>query len=962
MGLLRNIAGGIKALLWKERVERELDEEVRNYLEAAAAEKMGRGMSREGAVREARVEMGSVEGTKEAVRSAGWEHFVGTCWQDLRFGARMLRKSPGFMAVAVVTLALGIGANTAIFSVLNAVVLCPLPVKDPQQLALFTWSAHTKPNFDGHSDYGDCDYQESVRDCSFSVPLFKTMSSEADAFSSITAFAGPLDMAVAGNGTASIARGTFVSGDFFSTLGVNTIIGRPLGPSDDSASASGTLVLSYAYWQRAFGADRSVLGRAVRLDNVPFAIVGVAEPRFTSLTPGKLQDFFIPLSIADRVRGEWWGDNENRVADPDAWWVTLIGRLKPGVSLSQAQMNATAIFRNEMVHGTRSFSKESDDPAISLLPANIGLNGGRTQLTPMLYPLMVGVALILLIACANVGGLTLARSATRQKEMAVRLALGSGRGRMARQLLTEAVLLSLIGGALGIFVAVWGVHVLTALLSSGWEAQPFPFAVKPDWRVLAFTLVVTLAAGILFGLAPALRSTRVDLTPTLKEGTTSSLRATSQMHSRRPVRLGDSLVVIQVALSMIVLVGAGLLVRTLRNLQHLNPGFDARNILLFGVDPHLAGYSDEQTAQIYSTLQQRLSGIPGVTSVSYSENSLVSGSWSANNFHLDGAPAKENINAATLAVGADFFSTMRIPLFRGRAFTSADFSVATANNAAREAVTAAAQPQSASPSGPAVSALHQDYDHSRPVPAIISEAFARKFFAGRDPVGQHLGSPQTKDDEIRHPGPGYIIVGVVGDTKYRDLRRGILPTVYLPLVRNIAHFAVRTESEPTALLKTAREIVSRTGEDLPLFDIRTQTEQIEESLYQERLMSQLSLFFGVLALVLACIGVYGLLSYEVARRTRELGIRMTLGAERSDLLRLVVGEGTLLIVIGAALGTGAAIGVARFLQRMLYGLYATDLQTFATVAILLMVVGLAACCLPACRAMRLDPMVALRDE
>jgi predicted permease len=963
MSLLRNITSGLRSLFRKEQVDRELDDELRAYQEMATEEKMKQGMNPNAALRAVRLERGSVEIAKEIVRSGGWEFFVETCWRDLRFASRTLRKSPGFTVVAVLTLALGIGANTAIFSLLDGVMLRSLPVKDPQQLALFTWTAGVKPNFHGHSDYGDCDYQESVRDCSFSVPLFKMMSAHADAFSTITAFAGPLDMDFSGNGTASIARGTFVSGDFFSTLGVNTIIGRPLGPSDDSPSASGAIVLSYAYWERAFGSDRSALGRTVRLDNVPFAIVGVADPRFTSLTPGKLEDFFIPLSFADRVRGEWWGNNENRITDADAWWVTLIGRLKPGVSLAQAQTDATAIFRNEMIHGARPFSKKSDDPAVSLLPASLGLNGERTQITAMLYLLMAAVALILLIACANVAGLMLARSSARQKEMAVRLALGAGRKRLIRQLLSESVLLFLIGGALGVLVAVWGVHAITGLLSSGWEARPFAFVVAPDWRVLAFTIAVTLATGILFGFAPALRSTRVDLTPSLKESASSLPGGATQRHKRRLPRLGDALVIAQVALSMIVLVGAGMLVRTLRNLHNLNPGFDTRKILLFGLDPHLAGYSDEKTAQIYTALQQRFAALPGVISVSYSEDSLVSGGWSANNFHLDSAPPRKNINTATLTVGLDFFTTMRIPLLAGRDFTPADFAAAAGTNAAHEArEAAAAKPNPASPSASAALALDQAYDHSAPVPVIVNETFAHKFFPNQNPVGRHMGGPQTTDKEVQHPGPGYIIIGVVGDTKYRDLRRAIVQTVYLPLVGNIAHFELRTAAKATALIKTVREIVSRTGDNLPLFDVRTQTEQIEESLYQERLMSRLSSFFALLALVLSCIGLYGLLSYEVARCTREIGIRMALGAQQRNLLRLVVGQGILLALIGAVIGIAAALGVTRFMASMLFGIKATDPATFIEVAIMLIVVALAACYIPARRAMKVDPMVALRYE
>jgi len=944
----------------RKRQAADFSAEVETHIQLETERLREQGLSEDEARTAARRAFGNVTRAQERFYESSpwlwWDHFR----QDVLFSLRMLRRSPGFTTVAILTLALGIGANTAIFSFIDSVLLRSIPVKDSRQLVVFNWSAHRKPDLHGHSDYGDCADQAGIGDCSFSIPFFKTVRAQSISFSGVAAFAGPMDVDLSGNGAASMVRGLYVSGDFFSTLGVNTFIGRPLALSDDSHSAPPVIVLNYAYWVRAYDAAPSAVGRTVRLDSTTATIVGVADPNFTNLTPGKPLDFFMPFSLADTVRGQWWS-NQDRLADPANWWIVMLGRLKPGVSIGQAQAAAATIFRNEMLLGAPPFFKSEDAPALTLRPVGSGLNGETSQIAPALYVTMFIVAFILLIACANVAGLTLARSAARQKEMAVRLALGAGRARIVRQLLTESVLLSLVGGALGVLLAVWGVDTVSKLLSNG-PGTPFLTIVAPDWRVLAFTIVITFATGILFGLGPALRGSRVDLTPSLKESA-SSLPGTSA-HTSRRFRLGDALVVAQVALSIVVLIGAGLLVRTLQNLHSISPGFDPQNILLFGIDPNLAGYTDQQTQQLYADLQQRFAAIPGVISASYSEEALLSGGWSAGDVHIAGAPPKQYANTGELPVGLNFFSTMRIPMLAGRDFTSADFASTAATNAAERARDAAAEKAKASPSAstPASPVLDEAYYHSAPVPLIVNEAFARTYLAKQNPIGLHMSDAPRGDAEVPNPGPGYTIIGVVGDTKYAQLRRKTAPIIFIPLVSNEAHFELRAAASPTALVKTVREIVSQAGDNLPLTDVRTQTEQIDQILFQERLVARLSSFFGALALVLACMGLYGLLSYEVARRTRELGIRMALGAQRRDLLRLVVGQGIMLVLIGAAFGIAAALGVTRFISSMLYGLHANDSVTFVAVATLLTLVALAACYIPARRAMRVDPMLALRHE
>jgi len=950
MSRSRRLLSKLRNLFRNNRVEEELAREIASHLVLLADDFQRRGMSAEEARLAAKRAYGGVEQAKQAhrdERSLQWiEHTV----QDLRYALRMLAKSPGFATVTILTLALGIGANTAIFSVIDAVMLRSLPVEDPQHLVIFSWTAHQKPKIRGSSSYGDC-----AAECSVSVPFFRTIRTETNAFSGVAAFAGPLKIDLSGNGPASIAQGGFVSGDYFSALGLKTVFGRPLGPSDDMPSAPPAIVLDYRYWQRSFGADPAVVGRTVRLNNVEAVIAGVANPGFTGLTPGKTQDFLMPLALAERVRGEWWGNHEDRLDDPALWWVVIVARLKPDVSIIQAQSEASAIFRDETLHGAKPVLTEADAPSIKLLPAREGLNGESSDIAPMLKLIMATVGFVLLIACANVAGLILARSAKRQKEIAMRQVLGARRARITRQLLTESLLLSVAGGVLGIFAAFWGVEALTRLFASEFN-ESFPFVVAPDWRVLAFTSAVTLITGILAGLAPSLNTAQLDLTPALRENA-SSLSGESARNGRG-FRLGDLLVVTQVALSIVVLVGAGLLVRTLRNLETLNPGFDTHNILLFGINPKIAGYKDRQTDDLYRDLQQRFAALPGVLSVSYSEEALLSGGRSSNNVRLDGTPPKSSLDTDVLPVGLDFFSTMHIPLLAGRFFNTADFASASETQAA---IAAADELVSKSSSNTSAPAAKPSGLLPAPVSVVVNQTFVRTYLSNRDAVGLHMGDAE-RNEPLTGPQPGYRIVGIVADSKYDRLRRDVVPTMFWPLVSNQAYFELRTAVDPNALVSQVRQIVSHADNNLPLFDVRTQTRQIEQTLFRERLLSRLSSIFALLALLLACIGLYGLLSYEVARRTRELGIRLALGAQNQELMRLVVRRGLLLAIAGAVIGTGAATALTRLMAATLYNVRPYDPATFAGASILLVLVALAACSIPARRAMRIDPMVALRDE
>jgi predicted permease len=955
----------------------------------------------------------------------------------MRFGLRMLLKSPGFTAVAVLTLAFGIGANTAIFSLIDAVLLRSLPVENPAQLVLLKWSARKAPNIHGMISAGDCPSDLghgglNPTGCSFSEPMYREIAL-ANIFAGTAAFANTGRLDLTGNGPASVINGQLVSGEFFHTMGLRAAAGRLIDGSDDTPAAAPVAVLNYGYWQSAFGGSREVIGRTIELNSVPFTIVGVAEQRFTGITPGSDYDVWVPLSNQKKLNPlqgmqDPLGGKE-RETDAGFWWLTIVGRLKPGTAAAQAQAVVSGMFRNEVLHGAvqlfaggkmgalpmataggpsmaasaaapgvmpvqggsgnipigmhragasggaaaaqpagngktqftlnaplqgtapavggvhaggseapsaaKTLATADDNPQVTLVSAQTGLTGTRTRYTDPLYVLMLTVGIILLIACANVAGLMLARAAARQKEMAVRLALGAGPARIMRQLLTESVMLSVMGGALGILFAYWGAHAIVSFVSSN-QTRPLGFATDVDLRVLGFTVAISLCTGIIFGVAPAFRSARVNLTPALKEGEGSSAGAGHA--SGKWLSAGNFLVVTQVALAVVVLVGAGLLVRTLQNLRSVDMGFDAHNILIFGIDPTLAGYKGARADALYRDLQGRLAETPGVKSASYSMMPLLSNGLMISMFHWPGAPADQTAEADTLDVGPNFFETLHIPFLAGREFSAADFEVAAANGG------------DSSTSGPTAA----------PTPVIVNQTFVQKYLAKENPIGKAYGAEAA--GPFGGPNPGYEIVGVVRDAKYNDLRREIHPMMYVPHHVGVATFEIRTAADPQALLPAVREVVGQVNANLPLFNVTTQSEQIDRLLFQERLVARLAGFFGVLALVLACIGLYGLLSYEVSRRTREIGIRIALGAQPERVLKLVLRQGIALALAGAALGIAVALGVTRYLGSMLFNVRASDPWTMGAVAVLLGLVALAACYIPARRATRVDPMVALRYE
>ena len=875
-------------------------------------------------LRQALLRFSRPQQTREQRRDARSLPFFDTLFQDLRFAFRMLRKSPGFTAVAVLTLALGIGANTAIFSLIDAALLRALPVRDPQRLVVFQWTAHKSPNTKGQYSYMPCPSASSTGEhgCTFSYLMFQQFQSLQDAFLSVTALGVDVGLNLRGNGPATFVQGEMVSGDFFDTLGVGPALGRTFDPSDDKPGAPPVAVLSYGYWQRSFGADPAAVGKTIWLNNVPVTIVGVSSKEFPGLDSTRARQLWLPLSlqpqIGNNLYGNLGGDRPSLKAGDEVWWVYLVARLKPEISLGRARAAAGALFHNEVLDKTKELFNTDDSPQLVLMPAPRAISRLRERFSTPLAILMTAVGMVLLVACANVAGLMLARSSTRQREFAVRLALGAGRAKIARQLLTESLLLSLAGGTSGILLAYWSEQSLVAFMSRG-GLWPSHLAVHLDPRVLAFTVVASILTGILFGFAPAFRSMRLNLTPSLKESPTGLTAGSS---TRRWLNLSSGLVVAQVALTILVLSGAGLLVRTLENLKGINPGFDTRNILIFEMDTGLNGYTGPQSKSLYTQLLKRLEAIPGVQSATYSFDSLLSGNAWSTSFGIEGGSQNTLHITLGLNAGPRYFETMGIPLMAGRVFTSQDYS------------------------------LPPD---SQWQPAVINEGFARTFFKDQNPLGRRLTG-------VSRQGTSREIVGIVGDTKFLNLRSEIAPTLFVPAGGGEAVFQVRTAADPRTIIPAVRSTVSQLDSNLPLFSIKTETEQIDRSLFQERLIARLSSFFGGLSLLLACIGLYGLLSYEVSRKTREIGVRMALGARPSDVLRFIVRQGVGLSAVGAVLGILGALGVTRYLASLLYGVRPFDPLTFLAVALLLGLVALAACYLPARRASRVDPMVALRYE
>jgi len=929
----------LRSAFRKNRVECELTAEIRFHLAKLIEQNLADGMTPAQARYAALRELGGVEQIKEECRDMRRVNFIANLIQDLRYGLRMLAKSPGFTAVVILSLALGIGANTAIFSLIDAVMLKSLPVRQPEQLVLLNWvsrgQSYVIQDYDG-SSWADSKGRDVGT--SFSYPIYRAIRARNSAFSDVLGFADAdqqLNLNV--GGTSALARGQYVSGNYFSTLGVGAAAGRTIVNADDQAGVAPVAMISYAYWTSRFGRDRSVVGESITLNNVPFTLVGVAEPEFFGLQAGRPTDVWVPLATHAQVDPSWsrWlPKGESIFSVRTEWWVLMMGRLKPGVTAQQVEASLDVIVRQEAAGieppppGHRRRDMTLQLPTVELEPASGGLDELRRQFSQPLFVLMSLVGLVLLIACANVANLLLARAEWRQKEIAVRLALGAGRRRIIRQLLTESVMLAVAGGACGVVLAYWGSGLLLRFMSGG--GNQLQLSVSPDLNVLGFTALVSLLTGVVFGLAPALRGTCLDLTPALKEGA-GRVTGSGPGGSRMRPKLGKALVVAQAAMSVMLLVGAGLFVRTLRNLTTEDLGFDRSNLLLFSIDANRAGYKGQRLADFYLEMQRRIEAIPGVRSATMSRHFLVNDGQGGEEVAIEGYTPKPGesegdgaVSVYTHYVGSRFFETLGIPLLLGRTIQDGDTGAA-------------------------------------PRVGVVNQAFARRYLAASSPIGRQFRFNSHTDPL------DMTIVGVVGDATYGEMRKGPPPTVYVPFDQHLSildwqNVEVRTAGNPAGVVNAVRRTIQDLDRNVPMHDVLTETEQIDQATFQERLFARLSSFFALLALTLACVGLYGTLSYAVARRTNEIGIRMAIGAERSSIVRMVLREALLLALLGIVVGIPAALAASRLISSMLYGLKPTDPVTVAAATLLMIGVAALAGYLPARRAANVDPMVALRYE
>ena len=898
----------------------------------AIRDRVERGETPERAEAAARREFGNVGLVKEVTRDmwgwGWWERLL----QDIRYGLRFMRRGPGFTAVAVLTLALGIGANTAIFSVVDAVLLRKLPVREPDQLVLFRAVGGEKFDIGWHNGSITRDSSGQTVKSSFPYQTYARFREQQSALSEVFAF-GTLSLNVNAFGQADVASGQAVSGNYYTALGVPAVVGRTLTDDDDNAAAPPVAVVTHRYWHSRFGGDPALVGKQISLNNVAFTVIGVTPAGFDgTMNVGSSPDVTIPVAWEAQVMAE-----RSRMKN-NTWWLRLMGRLKPGASVEQAQSQLAHVFQQSILeHRAARISQAQADggeapapldphapPRLAAFPGSQGETNTRLDYQLPLYILFIVVGLVLLIACANVANLLLARAASRQREIGVRLALGAGRRRLIRQLLTESLLLATLGGAFGLLLAFWFKDGLLAVTDWGGQ-QMRALEVRLDLRVLVFTMALSWAAGILFGLAPAWRATKVDLAPALKDSFRSSTSSARSWFT-------DALIVAQVAISLTLMIGAGLFLSTLINLRRVDPGFSTSNLLLFNVAPGLSGYRKEPLANLYREMSGRMEAVPGVRSVTFSANPLLARSATELAFHLPGSNAVAEGEARPAGVAhvhqvrENFLGAMEIPLMGGRAFTERD-------------------------------------DARAPKVAVVNQAFAERFFPGGSPIGQRFGFEPADPGEIE-------IVGLTRDAKYTSQRDDSPPTVYLPWGQDLsalgsATFEVRTSGDPALYVTAIRQAVREVDRNLPLTDVKTQDEQADETLAMERLFAKLFSLFGLLAQTLAAVGLYGVLAWSVTQRRHEIGIRVALGASRSHVMRMVLRQGLTLTLLGAVLGLAGAYLLANNLQslsHMLYGIEATDPKTFVVNAVLLMLVALVACYIPARRATKVDPLVALRYE
>jgi predicted permease len=836
-----------------------------------------------------------------------------TLFKDIRYGLRGLLKRKGFAAIAVLTLGFGIGANTAIFTLVNAVMLKSLPVEKPEELVLFSDVTGEGTSVEDTPRSGKWDR--------FSYAAYEYLRDHNQSFQDIAALrSGESRLSVrqtdAQANAAVRAQGHLVTGNFFSVLGVRAMRGRVLTVEDDKSGAAPAAVISHRYWEQELNSDPSVVGKSFIINGTNFTVVGITPPEFFGERVRRPPDFWLPLSFHPQIELR-----DSFLTNKEAYWLMLMARLKPGVTMSQAEAAMNLALRQHLTEQAGSELTEDRQKGIqntyaTLVGGQGGISGLRRVYSKPLHMLMAIVGMVLLIACANVGSLLLSRAASRKAEISLRMALGATRRRIVRQLLTESMLLAVLGGICGVLLAQWGVYVLVGLV-----AKTSPLDTRPDAGVLAFTAGVSIIAGLLFGLVPALQASRTNLAGAMKEK--NRTRGGFLKFS-----LSSLMVVMQVGLSMVLLTGAGLFARSLVKLQNEDVGFDRNNVLLLGIDPRLAGYKTTELASLYGQLIERLGSLPTVRNVSIATYAPMSGSRRSSSIKINGYVPQpdEDPVVQDLLTGPKYAETLGVPLLRGREIELRDTA-------------------------------------SSPRVAVVNATFAEKYFKNQNPIGRTF----TFDDDTDHGAP-LEIVGVIGDIKSDDARDKPEPTVYRPILQiqeqgaYSATIHVRTNSDPAPLTAQVRQMINQIDDKLPIYDVTTLDEQLHKNLDQERLIAQLVSFFGALALILACIGLYGVMAHGVARRTNEIGIRMALGARGGNIAWMILRETLYLVLAGLVIGVPAALIGAKLISAQLFGLKPADPLTLIGASVVLTIVALLAGYVPARRASRVNPLNALRYE
>ena len=893
-----------------------LREEMELHLGEKAAELEADGMTPEGARAEARRRFGNVGLKHEESREIWMTRFWSEFGQDIRYGCRAMSANKAFSALAILSLALGIGANTAIYSFMESILLRSLPVADPESLVVLNWHSlppqnaskqwvHVMHGLQGLFWPGD---KGDMVGGIFPYGAFDTLRQENPVFSMLFGYVNGHNKTLALRGQATSASTEYVTGDYFRGLAVSPAAGRLIDSADDRPGAAPVAVISSVTSQNRFGGPPNAIGQPILIDNVPFTVIGVAPPEFFGVDPAASPDLYLPLHTNLLLEGA----RAARIyPDKNFYWLEMMGRLRPGVSMAQAQAALAPRFHRWVAITATTDGERAKLPALVLNPGAAGLGSFRRKYSKPLYVLLMMVALILAIACANIANLLLARAAARRREIAVRLGLGAGRWRVVRQLLTESVMLASLGGAVGVLFAIWGVRWLTFLLSGGQEN--FTLHAELNWNVLGVTAALSVVCGLLFGLAPAIQSTRPDVMPVLKDGRGGGPRRRGQ----------HVLVVAQIAISFVILVAAGLFVRTLNNLHSVQLGYSRDNILLFSLNAHQAGHREPEIATFYANLRKGLESIPGVRSATLSNSSIINAPRAG---QAVSGPMKigadELEDARSLAAGPHFLTTMQIPILAGREIDD------------------------------------RDQPGSTPV-AVISEEMARTYFANENPLGRHITLPDEKRD--------LQIVGVSGNLRYGGLKNEEenAMTVFVAASQfpsDRVTYALRTAGDPLRYVKSVYEIVREADSRIPVTNVVTQAAEIDRTISQEVMFAKLCTGFAVLALLMACVGLYGTMSYNIARQTGEIGIRMALGAQRGAVVWMVLRRVLILATVGLAISVPVALSASRLVKSFLFETRPNDPRTLALAGIVLVSAAILAGYAPARRASRIDPLAALRHE